>query len=183
MKINIGAGAEQFPDFVNCDFDHRENPDYNFDLENDKFPFEDNSVDEVIAHHILEHMGDGFMHCMQELYRVCEHGAIIHIRVPHHRHNSFWADPTHKRPIMAETFRMMGKKHNKSARENGWRTTRLADVYDIDFEVVHEEMIPDAKFRDMFDGATQEEAELYIQQHWNIVYEVYIKLVVVKEND
>ena len=131
--------------------------------------------------HVLEHLGDGFMHCMQEMYRVLKHGSSIHIRVPHHRHNSYYADPTHKRTIMAETFRMMGKKHNKSARENRWRTSRLADVYDIDFEVVHEEMIPDEKFRNQFQNVPKEEAELYVLQHWNIVSELAVTLVVVKE--
>lgn len=181
MKLNIGAGAERFPGFKNVDFDERENPDYNFNVEKDVWPFEDNSVEEIIANHVLEHLGDGFMHCMQEMYRVLKHGSSIHIRVPHHRHNSYYADPTHKRTIMAETFRMMGKKHNKSARENKWRTSRLADVYDIDFEVVHEEMIPDEKFRNQFQNVPKEEAEMYVLQHWNIVSELAVTLVVVKE--
>ena len=181
MKLNIGAGAERFPGFKNVDFDEREKPDYNFDIEKDVWPFEDNLVEEIIANHVLEHLGDGFMHTMQEMYRVSKHGAMIHVRVPHHRHNSFYADPTHKRTIMAETFRMMGKKHNKSARENKWRTSRLADVYDIDFEVVHEEMVPDEKFREQFANVSKAEAEMYILQHWNIVSELYVQLVVVKE--
>ena len=33
MKLNIGAGAERFPGFKNVDFDERENPDYNFNVE------------------------------------------------------------------------------------------------------------------------------------------------------
>jgi predicted SAM-dependent methyltransferase len=48
MKINIGAGSTNYPGFLNCDYSDIFNPEYVFDLERDVFPFEDNSVDEVI---------------------------------------------------------------------------------------------------------------------------------------
>jgi len=103
MKINLGSGYKRFDGFVNVDNNHDAEPDYIVDLEKDKLPFDDNSVDEIKAHHILEHIGDGFFHLMQEMYRVCEDGAVIDIQVPHHRHEVFFGDVTHIRPITTES--------------------------------------------------------------------------------
>ena len=56
MKINIGGGDQKYEGFLNCDYDKNCNPDFCFNLETDKFPFDDNTVEQVIAHHVLEHM-------------------------------------------------------------------------------------------------------------------------------
>ena len=109
MKISIGAGDTIETDYIRIDYDSLTNPDYVLDLERDRLPFEDSTVEAVKAHHILEHLGEGFFHCLQELYRVCKHGARINIRVPHPRHDSFLADPTHRRPITAVTMQMFSK--------------------------------------------------------------------------
>ena len=61
MKLNIGAGNKKFPGYINIDSYDASNPDYVLDLEHDNLPFEENSVGHVIAHHILEHLGDGFV--------------------------------------------------------------------------------------------------------------------------
>ena len=68
MKINLGGGLKRFDGFVNIDHDPLTNPDFCFNIEKDKFPFEDNSVDEVKAHHILEHLGEGFFHTITSPY-------------------------------------------------------------------------------------------------------------------
>ena len=84
MKINIGGGFKRYDGFVNLDADPLTNPDYLVRLGEDVLPFEDNTVDEVKAYHILEHIGPGFFQLMKELYRVAEHGCILDIIVPHH---------------------------------------------------------------------------------------------------
>jgi predicted SAM-dependent methyltransferase len=109
MRISIGSGEKRIDDFINCDYDPLTNPDYCFDLEKDPFPFPDNSVDEVLASHVLEHLGDGYFHCIKELYRVCKHGAVIHVNVPHHRNDNFADDPTHKRPITVRGLKLFSK--------------------------------------------------------------------------
>ena len=83
MKIIIGAGDQRIDGFVTCDYDPKTKPDYTFNLETDTFPFEDSSVDIVIASHVLEHLGEGYFHCLKELYRICRDKAIIHVHVPH----------------------------------------------------------------------------------------------------
>ena len=99
MKLNLGSGLKRIDGFLNVDYDERSNPDFIVDLEKGILPFEDNSVDGIVAHHILEHIGEGFLTLMKEIYRVSKDGTIIDIEVPHHRHENFFGDPTHKRPI------------------------------------------------------------------------------------
>jgi predicted SAM-dependent methyltransferase len=53
MKLNIGAGDDKIPGYMSIDYDKHCNPDYCFNIETDPWPFEDNSVDEVIAYHQL----------------------------------------------------------------------------------------------------------------------------------
>jgi ubiquinone/menaquinone biosynthesis C-methylase UbiE len=181
MKINIGAGDVKIDGFVNCDHDSISNPDFIFDLEKDTFPFEDNSVETVVAHHIFEHLGEGYFHCLQELYRVCKHGALIDIRVPHHRHDSFASDPTHRRPITIVGLKLFSKKFNKHCREKGYASSRLGDFYDVDFEILDYKYIPDEHCRLKYSNFTLEQLEDYAHEHNNMISEVHIKLIVIKE--
>jgi SAM-dependent methyltransferase len=180
MKVYIGAGEDRIDGYVHCDIDPACNPDFCFDLEKDTFPFPTNSVDVVRATHVLEHLGDGYFHCLQEIYRVCQPGAKVHIHVPHHRSDDFLSDPTHKRPITVDGLRLFGKKYNQLARKQGAHASRLAERYNVDFEVVDYSLRPQDKYKDEFLGQPKEQVERYLEQHANIIDEVYIQLVVVK---
>lgn len=181
MKINIGAGDTKLDGYVTLDYDLNSNPDYQLDIEKDRFPFEDNTVEAVVAHHILEHLGEGYFHCLQEIYRVCKHGAIVDIRVPHPRHDSFLADPTHRRPVTIVGMQLFSKKFNKHCREQGYASSRLGEYFGVDFEVMDYRYIPDEKVRVKFQSFTAEQIEDYANEHNNIISEVHIKLVVNKE--
>lgn len=182
MKLNIGAGDTRYEGFLNVDYDTHCNPDYVVNIEKDTWPFEDNSVDEVIAHHVLEHLGEGFFHVMQELYRVCKHGAIIDIRVPHCRHDYFLNDPTHRRPITPDGLSLFSKKYNDSCKEQGAAASRLGYYFDVDFEILNVRNIPDDRYVFAFEGKEHSEVEQYIYERNNIIMEVQIQLVVVKDN-
>jgi ubiquinone/menaquinone biosynthesis C-methylase UbiE len=181
MKINIGAGDTKLEGYVTLDYDANSNPDYQLDIEKDRFPFEDNTVETVVAHHILEHLGEGYFHCLQEIYRVCKHGAIVDIRVPHPRHDSFLADPTHRRPVTIVGMQLFSKKFNKHCREQGYASSRLGEYFGVDFEVLDYRYIPDEKVRVKFQNFTTEQIEDYANEHNNIISEVHIKLLVNKE--
>lgn len=181
MKLNIGAGDVKLAGFVNLDYDIISNPDYVVNIEKDKFPFDDNTVETIVAHHILEHLGEGYFHCLQEIYRVCKHGALIDIRVPHHRHDSFASDPTHRRPITIVGLQLFSKKFNKHCREVGYASSRLGEYFNVDFEVLNHKYIPDDKCRVKFESFTPEQLEDYANEHNNIISEVHVKLIVIKE--
>lgn len=181
MKINIGAGDTKYEDYVTLDYDKNSNPDYVVDLEKDRYPFDDNTVEAVIAHHVLEHLGDGFFHCLQELYRVCKHGAIIDIRVPHPRHDTFIADPTHRRAITTMGLQLFSRKFNKLCREQGYASSRLGEYFNVDFEILNFRYIPDENTAKRYSHLSVEEIQDYADQYNNIISEIHIQLIVIKD--
>jgi hypothetical protein len=181
MKINIGSGYEKIDGFISIDYDEKLNPDYCLDIEKDNLPFDDNTVTTVIAHHILEHLGEGYFHCLQELYRVCQHGAVIDIRVPHPRHDAYLADPTHRRPITPMGLTLFSKKFNKYCREIKAASSLLGELFDVDFEILDWQHVPEEKYREALKDKPIEFIEEYISERNNIVKEFHIRLTVVKE--
>lgn len=180
MKLNIGAGSKRYPGYLNVDMDAGSTPDFIVDLEKDIYPFDDNSVDSVLAHHVLEHMGDGFFHCIKELYRICQHGAIIDIRVPHPRHDTFLIDPTHKRPIYPHTLDMFSKTRNKRDLDSGGCETPIGFIYDVDLVVDHN-FILDSYWQEQFQNFTEEQCEHAVRSFNNVILEIGIKLLVKKD--
>jgi ubiquinone/menaquinone biosynthesis C-methylase UbiE len=181
MKLNLGAGDVKLEGYVTVDYDSKTNPDYQLNIEKDPLPFEDSTVETVVAHHILEHLGEGYFHVLQEIYRVCKHGAIVDVRVPHPRHDSFLADPTHRRPITVVGLQLFSKKFNQHCREEGYASSRLGDYFNVDFEVLSYNYVPDDSARIKFQNLSPEQIEDYANEHNNIVSEICIKLLVVKE--
>lgn len=70
----------------------------------DGLPFPNNSIESMISHHCLEHIGDGFMDLMNECYRVLKPGAIFRIIVPLFPSLAAVSDPDHKRYFCENTF-------------------------------------------------------------------------------
>ncbi len=67
-------------------------------------PFRDGSIDGAYAYHILEHVED-FLDTMNEIWRVCKDGALVHVKVPHSASPYVtWKDPTHRRGLSIATF-------------------------------------------------------------------------------
>ncbi len=92
-------------------------PDLQLDLETLPWLFESNAVDEILLSHVLEHLGQNpkvYLDIFKGLYRVCRPDATIRIAVPHPRHDDFFIDPTHVRPILPEQFLVFSKKMNNT---------------------------------------------------------------------
>ena len=181
MKLNIGSGAKRYPGYLNVDMDPGSNPDYIVNLEKDTFPFEDNSIDEVLAHHVLEHMGEGFFHCIQELYRICKHGATISVKVPHPRHDTFLIDPTHRRPIYPHPLDMFSKLRNKRDLDAGGCETPIGFIYDVDLIVTHHTYVLDGYWQEQFQNFTEEQCEHAVRSFNNVILEIEMQLLVNKD--
>ena len=115
MKLNIGCGNDYLLGYINCDWTPKVKIDKLADLEK-PLKFKDNSVSEVIANHVLEHIKN-FVPLMQELYRVCENGAILKIKTPFYSSWGQYNDPTHVRFFTPFTFDYF-KKGNYSHEVN-----------------------------------------------------------------
>jgi ubiquinone/menaquinone biosynthesis C-methylase UbiE len=195
MKLNLGCGYKKEEGYVNIDDDPLVNPDYaiNLDDVNIKLPFDDNTVEEVKAHHILEHIGDGYLPLMKELYRVCKHGAIVDIAVPHHFHEVYYGDPTHKRPITVSSMYLMGKKYIDYHISVHSSSSGIAYKYGIDFEVIwfdfeydefYREMVENMKQKQQAGQMSKEEEFMFtrlMREAINVAQNTLIKLVAIKE--
>jgi SAM-dependent methyltransferase len=183
MKINLGSGIKRISGYLNIDTDSGSEPDFVVDLEKDILPFEDNTVDGVIAHHIFEHLGDGFFHCIKELYRVCKHGTIIDVRVPHPRHDTFLIDPSHRRPIYPHTLDMFSKTRNKRDMDAGGCETPIGFINEVDIYVLEHWPILDDYWKPRFQEMSEEQCEHTARTFNNVVIEYHIKWMVNKENE
>lgn len=180
MKLNLGSGYKQYDGFINIDSDTHCKPDFVVNLGTIPFPFASDSVDEIRAYHILEHIGDGFISLMQEMYRVCCHGALLDIRVPHHFHETFLSDPTHKRPITVEGMRLFSQEVNRLEIERHGTSSTLGIMYDVDFELVDFEFIPDMYYDAILPTLTPIAAHRLLRETNNSTLETRIKLMVIK---
>ena len=180
MKINIGGGLKRYEGFLNCDMDPLTKPDFLMRLGVDRFPLDDNSVSEVRAYHILEHIGPEFFDLMKELYRVCESGAVVDIAVPHHRHEIFYGDASHVRPITVEMLRQFSKKYNRYHIDQFNSSSGFGLRCDVDFEIIEYSFKPDDVWVPRFAKMSQEEIDEVSRSFNNVYGETFIKLVVVK---
>lgn len=80
-KVEIGGGTKPRGEgFVNVDILPTADVQCNF--ESDALPFSDESVEEVYASHVLEHVRH-YGHLLKEIVRICRVGARVEIRSPH----------------------------------------------------------------------------------------------------
>ena len=80
IKLNIGASATYIPGFVNIDI--VPHADICLDLNNDKLPFEKDSVDIIFSYHTLEHI-ENYLFVLSELYRVLKHRGKLFLGLPY----------------------------------------------------------------------------------------------------
>jgi len=120
MKLNLGCADRVFPGFRSVD---RVPPaDEIADLEQ-RWPWPDSSVDEIVAHDIFEHLASR-IHTMNELWRVLKPGGRATIEVPSAAKGAGFAqDPTHKTPWCMNTFQYF--------QDGSFAVQRLAKSYGI----------------------------------------------------
>ena len=111
MKLNVGCGNDYRKDYLNIDSSPTTKADKIVNLEN-PLPFKDNSVEEVFAQHILEHITN-FEQLLKELYRICKSNALIKIKVPYFTHESAFSNYQHCRRFTWTTFDLFDVNHSE----------------------------------------------------------------------
>ncbi|MCL2877455.1 MAG: class I SAM-dependent methyltransferase [Acidobacteria bacterium] len=92
-RVDLCCGTSKPGGFIGVDSFPGNNVDIVADL-NERFPFEDNSVDMVRAHDAIEHLPDK-IHTMNEIWRICKPNATVDILVPSTDGRGAFQDPTH----------------------------------------------------------------------------------------
>ena len=185
LKLNIGCGFNKIDGYVNVDAFPACAPDVLWDLEVTPWLFEDDAVDEIVAHHVLEHLGQAtgtFFAIVKEIYRVVRHGGQVLIAVPHPLHNSFLTDPTHIRAFTPETFLMLSRARNLDWAARRVNVTMLALMLNVDFEPVAINNIYDSHWADKLNKGEVTEAELrdIARSRFGVVREIRARLKVDK---
>jgi len=91
MKLNLGCCDRHLDDHINVD---RVDPaDVVTDL-SERWPWEDNSIEEIAAYDIIEHLPNKIF-TMNEAYRVLAPGGLLKIGVPTTDGPGAFQDPTH----------------------------------------------------------------------------------------
>jgi hypothetical protein len=183
LKLNLGSGQNPLPGFLNVD--KFGNPDLKWDLEVFPWPWQTSSVTEIVLKHVLEHLGqsaDTYLGIFKELYRVCQPGAVIHITVPHPRHDDFLGDPTHVRPVTPQSLTLLSKRLNRLFAEQKAANTPLAFYLDVDFELEGLQYDLDEPWRSQLKSGqiSAEQVTEQAQRYNNVIKQISMRLRTVK---
>jgi len=134
-KLNLGCGQKKISGYLGIDCIQTPTVDIVHDLNKFPYPFNGNSVDEIIMDNILEHLDD-IIKVMEEIYRICKDGAVIKIYVPYYKSSGAFTDPTHKHFFTENSFQYFKKGH-------------LYHYYTkANYKVVSKKLIAHKKFKD-----------------------------------
>lgn len=183
LRLNLGGGYRKVPGYLNVDKVGQ--PDLVYDLEKCPWPWPDDSVDDVIMHHVIEHLGqttEAFFDILKELYRVCRHNARIQIATPHPRHDDFLGDPTHVRAFTVDSFALYSKAKNREWLKNGSSNSPLGLELNVDFNLASVQYDLDQPWAAEYDAKriTSEQVLQATRQYNNVVKQIRVTLMVNK---
>lgn len=183
LRLNMGCGQNPKAGYVNVD--KYGTPEVQCDLEAFPWPWADNTVDEMVFNHVLEHLGEQtqtYLGIIKEIYRVCRDGALVKIVVPHPRHDDFLHDPTHVRAITIEGLRQFSQAANRYWKDNGYANTTLGLYHNVDFEIVQAVHLPAEPWKTQLESGdiTTEDLELASRRYNNVIKEIHVTLKVLK---
>jgi SAM-dependent methyltransferase len=163
FNLDVACGQNKTPGFFGVDIAKAVGVDLVWDLENFPWPIPDNSVDQIVCNHYIEHTKD-IIKFMEEIYRILKPGRTALIRAPYYNSVRAWQDPTHTRVISEATFLYYNRD---------WMIANKLDHYDIkaDFDYSFGyDFMPDWIMR-------SEEAKAFAVRHYtNVVSDIQVLL-------
>lgn len=105
MKLDLGCGKHKKDGHIGVDSIAFDGVDVVCNIGADRWPFDDESVDEAHASHVVEHLTAGErIHFVNELARVLRRGSKATIVTPHWCSNRAYGDLTHQWPPVSEMW-------------------------------------------------------------------------------
>ena len=163
MKLNLGSGFHKPEGFTNVDKQENVECDVKLDLSKETWPWENDSVDEVLFRHSLEEMGetrDELHHVFKELFRVCKNEAKVTVVTPHPRHDEFVMNPDCRWPISPMYLSTFSLQVNLDQIANGHHYTCHAIALGVNFEIEGQQLLIDPVFQEDIEKGVIPEEEL-----------------------
>ena len=184
LRLNIGCGFKHIEGWVNIDSEEAAQPDVVHDLEQHPWtgtdgPLEDSSVDEIIARHAIEHIGEtiaGRKALWQEMYRVLKPNGLLHISVPHPFSWDAIGDPTHVNLLTPNMLHLFDKKICEGWIAIGAANSPLAFYWDIDFELLQKIGTPNPLFTEKWKGEPEDRLLALMNEQTNFMLNVCSEL-------
>jgi predicted SAM-dependent methyltransferase len=104
LKVDLGCGHNKHEGAITVDISPENKPDFVLDVSKDKLPFEDDSVDEIYAIDLIEHIWEP-KHMLNECWRILKPDGDMFIETPYAGTDDYFKDPTHVRPYVPNTFK------------------------------------------------------------------------------
>jgi len=177
IKLNIGCGMTKLEGYTRIDNDAAVEPNYVLDIERDKLPFNDNSVEEIYSRKCLEHVHD-LTNFFEESYRVLnKDSGSLKLILPYYRHESAYTDPEHVWYFTPSFFDYLTRLGHGS--DNRPIITGNFDWEVLQLNLLVEEKV-EAELRGMistlFGRVPRGLMELLAKYLWNIVREIEVTL-------
>ena len=120
VQLDLGSGPNKKEGFIGVDKYKMKGVDIVCDLGKEKWPWKDDSVDEINCTHFIEHLTNyngkwERVHFFNELHRVLKKGSKAHLVFPHWASERYYGDPTHCEPFSEMGFYYLDKN---------WRATQ-----------------------------------------------------------
>ncbi|MGP8217622.1 MAG: class I SAM-dependent methyltransferase [Bacteroidia bacterium] len=114
--IELGCGPYKKEGVIGIDMLDLPGVDYIADFEKGLSFLPDNSIDEIISFHVLEHIQNLDV-LLKEIHRVLKQNGLCRVTVPHFSNPYYYSDYTHKRFFGLYTFDYFSKKDTKYKRK------------------------------------------------------------------
>jgi len=185
LFLELGCGKTKTEGFLGIDRFELPGVDIVADL-NKGIPLRDNCVSRVYACHSLEHLDD-LSFIMGEIYRVCEHGAIVTIFAPYYLQSTNLGNPFHKHAFLETTFRAYTNAKTTPVDPKEYAIPHAPfwgigesdnSVCDVDFRTLRIDYtyLPD------YYHYTDEELRMFRQSRLNVCEMILYNMAVVKGN-
>ena len=108
ILLNLGCGPKHIPLMVNVDNEPLFKPDKHVNLEQFPWPWQDKSVDHILASHIIEHMPK-WEKFFSECVRILKPGGQLEIAVPHYHDIVSMTEIGHLHVFTPQTFKNLAE--------------------------------------------------------------------------